>query len=127
MFLSRPRLWEGHTEGKLVDRISFPCHIFKVFTPTAKMCLLKITCLVILTQQTKQIERWQRKTIQLSCCSLHGLQCPCQGFGYIILASASSLLLNFLKYVLLCFSFGLKLSSRGGGPNRAVSPGRRQR
>lgn len=121
------RVWEGHIEGKLLDRISFPCCIFRVFTPTAKVCLLKTTCLVILTQQTEQVERWQRQTIQSSRCSPHGLRCPCQGFGYLIPASASSLLLNFLKYLCLGRSFGSKLSSRGSGHNRAVSLGRRQR
>lgn len=44
---------------------------------------------------------------------------PLQGFNYIILASASSLVFNFLQHSCLCCSFGLNLSSHGSGHGRA--------
>lgn len=73
------------------------------------------------------IERWQRKTMQSLRYSLHHLQCTCQGVDYTILASACSLLLNFLKYSLLCSSFGTKLSSCESSHHGALNLERRQR
>lgn len=119
------KLWEGHVEGKLVERISFPCCLFRISTP-----LLRHACWrqhIYNTNPTQNSERWQRKDNSIVLVLTAWVTMPLEGFGYVILASAPALVFNFLKHLCLCCSFGLNLSSHDSGHSRARSLGRRQR
>lgn len=108
--------------------ISLSKYIYTLYLESATVCLRKISCLTVLTQWIEHDWKMAEKdnAILTLLTASFAMHLP-GGWLHNTSFCMFPLLLNFLKYSLLCSSFGTKLSSCESSHHGALNLDRRQR